>query len=711
MTRTPEPNSSNTAPLEPFFNPRAVAVLGVSERPTNLAGNIVQNLQTWGYQGDIFPVGRSGGTVHGLRVLTSVDQLPRQVDLACVLTPATAVPTLVEDLGRRGVRAVNIQSSGFSELSEGGEAMAARVLDAARATGVRIIGPNCLGTIDTTHGLCTPFSPMRPLGPGPITVISQSGGVMFSYLRDLLDENLGLSKAVSFGNKLDVDEVDLLRHLASDTTTRVICIYLEDIRQGRALMEAAAACGKPVVLHKSNRSPLAHGIAASHTASLMSDHAVVQCAARQAGIVTVDSTPEALTSVKALLMPPLRGRRIAVVSRSGGHAVIAADACQRHGFTLPPFPRDMLDDLRQQVRAGVTRMGNPLDLGDLWEMEAYEQILQRVAQLDGVDGVVYLFVAISSVDTSAFVKLTELVARISRRVQKPISFCFMSWRDNLRQVGRQAQEHLQQAYPVFAEVEEAVDALGVLWQQERMRSGASSARRGAANLARGAEGAPQATGRPLSMGRCLELLSQHEVPMVDTKVARGADGAAAAAEELGFPVALKLLSPRVLHKTDAGGVALELGSGEELRQACARLIASASAAHPGDLQLEGFAVQAMARPGLEVVVGFRRDPAFGPVVLVGLGGTLVEVLADTALRVAPVTHTQALEMLDELSGHKLFYGLRGAAALDRQALARLVSRVSELAVAEEEVAELELNPVVVHDQGLGCVAVDVRALK
>ncbi len=701
MTRPDEPIPAASEQLEAFFNPSAVAVLGVSQRPTNLASNIVQNMQTWGYQGQIYPVGPSGGTVHGLEVLTSVDALPDGVDLACVLTPAAAVPALVEDLGRRGVRAVNIQSSGFSELSEGGGELAARVLDAAARAGARIIGPNCLGTIDAASRLCTPFSPMRPLGAGPVAVISQSGGVMFSYLRDLLDENIGLSKAVSFGNKLDVDEADLLRYLAHDPATRVICLYLEDIRRGRALMEAAAACGKPVVLHKSNRGPLTRAIAASHTASLMSDHAVVEAAARQAGIVSVDSTPEALTAVKALLMPPLRGRRIAVVSRSGGHAVIAADACQRHGFSLPSFPRDMLDDLRQRVRAGVTRMGNPLDLGDLWDMEAYEQILRRVAQLDGVDGVVYLFVAISSVDTSAFVQLAELVASVSRRANKPIAFCFMSWRDNLRQVGRLAQAQLQQAYPVFAEVEEAVDALGVLWSAE---CGARNAEPSSTSTS------TSTTAAPLSMEACLELLARHDIPVVATRLAPDAAQAAAAATEIGFPVALKLLSPRVLHKTDAGAVALGLRNEDEVSTACARMISSAQAAVSGDLELEGFAVQAMARPGIEVVVGFRRDPSFGPVVLVGLGGTLVEVLADTALRVAPVTADEALVMLDELSGARLLYGVRGAGPADRAALARLVSRLSELAVAEQSVAELELNPVLVYEQGNGCVAVDMRAL-
>ena len=693
MTRLEERDAS---PLQDFFTPRAVAVVGVSDRPTNLASNIVKNLVTWGYGGEVFPVGRSGGTVHGLPVLTSVDRLPEGVDLACVLTPAAAVPGLVRDLGGRGVRAVNIQSSGFSELSTDGEALAAQVMDAAGAHGVRILGPNCIGTMDAAHRLCTPFSPMRPMERGPISVVSQSGGVLFSYLRDLADARLGFCKAVSFGNKLDVDEADMLAHLAQDPATEVICLYLEDIRRGPALMEAAAACDKPVVLHKSNRGELARSIAASHTASLISDYDVVCAAARQAGVLTVNTTEEALAVARALLMPRLRGRRVAVVSRSGGHAVIAADLCQRHGFCLPPFPETLLAELRRRVRAGVTRMGNPLDLGDLWDMEAYEQILHQVAELQNVDALVYLFVAISDADTEAQVALVELVARVARQVNKPIAFAFVGWRDTTREVAGLAQERLPRPYPVFAEAEEAVEALGVLARLE----GLAEETIADAGMETGA-----LIGTPLPMAQCLELLARYRIPVAATRVVEDADAAARAAEELGFPVALKLLSQDVIHKTDVGAVALDLGSADQVRASCARVLSSARAA-AGELAHAGFAVQAMARPGLEVVAGFRRDPVFGPVVLVGLGGVLVEVLADTAMRVAPASPAQAAQMLDELAGRPLLDGVRGQPPVDREALAQLVSRLSELALAEHDVAELELNPVLVHEQG--CVAVDVR---
>ena len=685
-------------------------MVGVSQRPDNLASNIVLNLQRWGFEGQVLPVGRSGGTVHGLRVLRSVEQLPRGVDLACVLTPAASVPGLVSQLGDRGVRAVNIQSSGFSELSAGGRQLSQLLLAAARARQVRIIGPNCIGTMDARHRLSTPFSVMQPMDPGPVTVISQSGGVLFSYLRDLLDESLGLARAVSFGNKLDVDEADLLRHLAHHPHTRVIGLYLEDIRAGRALMEAAAACPKPVVLHKSNRGPLSHGIAASHTASLMSDHAVVCSAAQQAGIVTVDSTSEALNAYKALLMPPLRGRRIAVVSRSGGHAVIAADCCQRHGFELPPFPEELLADLRRHVRAGVTRMGNPLDLGDLWEMQTYEQILERVAALDGIDGLVFLFVAISGVEQGVFVQLTERVARVARRVGKPVAFCFMSWRDNLRQVCQQAQRRLDPQYPVFADVEQAVDALGLLWRHgvggaRPRRAGAPALTVSQSAESPGGTAADVLARPPLTLPACLELLERYQVPMVPTRVGPAAHAVALAAE-LGFPVALKLLSPQIVHKTDAGAVRLGLATADEVSRACEQM--ARRAAELG-ATLEGFALQPMVSGGLELIVGIRRDPAFGPVVLVGLGGTLVEVLADVVLRVAPVEPPGALQMLEQLAGAPLLRGARGAAPADRQALAELIAAVSRLAVAEPTIEELELNPVLVQQQGRGCLALDVRA--
>jgi acyl-CoA synthetase (NDP forming) len=681
--------------LEAFFAPRSVAVVGVSDRPQNLGSNIVANLASWGFAGAVYAVGRGGGRVHGLQVLPDVEQLPRGVDLACVLTPAATVPGIVEALGRRGVRAVCVESSGFGELDDSGLALSREVSRAIRRHDMRLIGPNCLGTFATDSRLCCSFAGIRPLRAGPVGLVSQSGGVLFSYLRDLDESCLGLSRAASIGNKLDVDEVDLIHHLDRHPQTRVICLHLEDIRRGRALMEAAAGCSKPIVLHKVNRSPLTRTIAASHTASLLADHAVVEAAARQAGMVAVEDTSAALLAANALLLPPLRGRRIAVVSRSGGHAVIAADACAARGFELPPLPGSLLDALRARLRAGVIRLGNPLDLGDLWDIDAYRAILEQIAALELVDGIVFVAVQISAVDPAVHRRIATHVAEVSRNAQKPIALCYMSWRETARQLGQEVD------WPQFAFVEDAVSALALL-RDHHLRQ--SPPRPSPPEVARRTTGGAE----PMALEDCLSLLRRFELPLAESRVAEDPERAARAARTVGFPVVVKLLSPEVVHKSDVGGVALGLKSAAQVRRACHGMAEQIAARRP-EARISGYLVQAQADPGLELIVGFRRDPVFGPAVLVGLGGTLVEVLRDVALRVAPVTADDARSMLSELSGAPRLEGARGAAPLDTPALCRLIERFSRLALEEQEtLLELEINPVILYPEGRGCVIVDVR---
>jgi acetyltransferase len=682
--------SGNGSDLSAFFSPRSIAVVGVSEREGNLAANILENLRAWGYAGEVYPVGQSEGTVHGYRVLASVEALPPDVEVACVLTPAPTVPGIVAQLGQRGIRAVCVETSGFDELDDAGRSLGARLLEATRAHRMRLMGPNCIGTSCPGSRTCVSFALLRPLPPGPVAIVSQSGGVAFSYLRDIEEQHLGLSKSASIGNKLDLDEVDLVRFLDTDPSTRVICLYLEDIRRGRALMEAAAACSKPVVLHKANRSPLTEQIAASHTASLLTDQSVVEAAARQAGILTADGSAAALLAAKSMLLPPLRGRRLAVVSRSGGHAVIAADACAARGFELPELPTDLLDQLREKLRAGVIRLGNPLDLGDLWDMEVYGQILERIAGLDRIDGMVLVFVSISPVDPAAPARLVERAAQISRQTDKPIALALVSWQDIVQHVSAAVD------WPLFATVEHAVEALAVQrdFHLRRERASAPDAREVRTSAA---------TTAPLSLERCLALLGERRLPVVETRVVQNPAEAAAAAEEIGFPAVVKLASPDLVHKSDAGGVHLDLQSADEVARASEQMLESAA-----DKRIEGLVVQAQAKEGLEMIVGLRQDSAFGPVVVAGLGGTLVELFQDVALRVAPVTVEQALDLLAELRGHPLLTGARGADPVDLGALAVLIERLSHLAVQHPEVIELELNPVIVYPGTEGCVIVDVR---
>jgi len=680
--------------MRSFFEPRRLAVVGVSDRPGNLGGNIIHNLLQWGFSGDLVALGKSTCTVHGVPVTAPPDSVPDGVDLGCLLTPAHSVPDLVRAFGERGTRALVIQAGGFGELGADGRSLGARVLELARRYDMRLIGPNGLGTLDARSGLCLPFARMRRLPPGPVSLVSQSGGVLFAYLRELEAAGLGLARCASVGNKLDVDAADLVRHFGGHAETEVIALYLEDIRRGRALMEAAAAAGKPVVLHKSNRSSTASRVAASHTASLASDYDVARAAARRAGIALVDDLAGAFTAIQAFLLPPLRGRRVAVVSRSGGHAVIAADACVASGLELPSFPESLLDDLRRHVRAGVIRLANPLDLGDLWDVDVLQRVVERIAALDSVDAVVYVHVAISPEDIDLPLSLARHAATVSRRTAKPVAFCLHGWRDITSKIAAAVD------FPLFDQVEDAVEAVAVRARYD-LRGGPGP-RPPAPELDRPAEGAP------VPLTDCLELLARHEVPMVPTLVAPTPGAAAAAAMRLPGPYVAKLLSPQAVHKTDVGAVRLGL-SADEIQDACNQMERGLRSGVP-EATVEGFALQELQPDGLELIVGFRRDPAFGPVIAVGLGGTLVEVLRDVSLGLAPLTADMAGELLGELQGQALLAGTRGAPSLDVDALVDLVVRFSRLAAAaEESLLDMELNPVRVWHTG--CLALDVRATR
>ncbi|MBW1804686.1 MAG: CoA-binding protein, partial [Deltaproteobacteria bacterium] len=353
-----------------FFYPENITVIGVSPDIGNLGKNIVMNCLQAGFQGEIIPVGLRKGVTYGQRILQSVEDIDRDVQLAVILTPARTIPDILEQCGRKGIKRAVIESSGFSELGEEGKPLEKDCLQVAGEYGIRFIGPNCIGVINLENGMALPFMQLRSdISPGPVSILTQSGGVGLSYLEFLAEENIGLNKFVSMGNKLNVNENDLLSYLIQDESTKIILVYLEGFSNGRQFIEIASKSDKPILVHKSNRFRTSSGIASSHTAALFTDDRLVNFALEQAGCVRVNTINDALEYIKSFTLPPLKGKRLAVVSRSGGHAVVAADACAYYGFHLPPFSEGFLKKFESQFRAHVIRLQNPLDLGDLFELE------------------------------------------------------------------------------------------------------------------------------------------------------------------------------------------------------------------------------------------------------------------------------------------------------------------------------------------------------
>jgi acyl-CoA synthetase (NDP forming) len=388
---TVEPdNGGKRQEMREFFYPSSIVVFGVADKRANLAQNIIVNCRELGFRGDIYPVGKSPGVVYGKEIITDPESLPTGIDLAVILVPAGVVADTLEICGRKGIHHAIISTAGFREFDEVHNAAERDMLAVAKQYGIRFLGPNCIGVICTSSGLCTPFNPLEPrrFKKGPVSLIIQSGGVTTQCAYTFSDEHVGFSKIISAGNKLMIDEVDLLEYLLEDEETEQIHLYLESIEHGRGFLRLAKQSEKPIVILKSNVSQTAAEVAKSHTAALSNNDTVVDGALKQAGIIRAENIHDMTVCAKALQLPPLRGNRLAALSLSGGFSVIIGDACEKYGFTCPTLPRELLDKIESRRRAGVIRMSNPMDLGDVHDIEALIFTLQSCLALDYIDGLV-----------------------------------------------------------------------------------------------------------------------------------------------------------------------------------------------------------------------------------------------------------------------------------------------------------------------------------
>jgi len=364
--------------MNEFFNPKTVAVIGVSSSPDNLACNILANLIEFNFKGTVYEVGIRGGVCFGRKIYRSVTNISDHIDLAVILTPARTISGILRDCGKKGIKHVIIESAGFGEYGQEGQKLDKELLDIAKKYGIKFIGPNCIGAMNLHNGLALSFTAFKNVfRKGSVSIVTQSGGVGISYLNLLSSENIGLGKFASIGNKLNINENDILEYLIHDPETEIICLYLESISDGRRLMDIALRSSKPILLHKANIGREAMDIAQSHTASLSSDDAVVSAALKQAGIARFKDPETMLNYLKILPLAKVRGNQLAIISRSGGHAVIAADACGEAGFTLSEFDKSFIKEIEKHFRANVIRLTNPLDLGDLFDYKVYSKIIKH----------------------------------------------------------------------------------------------------------------------------------------------------------------------------------------------------------------------------------------------------------------------------------------------------------------------------------------------
>lgn len=694
--------------MQTLLNPRSVLVVGVSHRAGNLGRNIVRNLVDYGYDGEIVLFGRQPGNLYGHRIRTRWEDVPEGIDLGVLLVPATHVPEALERMGERGIRRAVVSTGGFQELGEDRLGLQEQVLEAARRQGIRFTGPNGLGVINMANGLCTPFVPIaKPPNTGGVHIVAQSGGIGMYYLGRLAAEALGIGTFVSLGNKLDLDECDVLAHLATTDPT-LVCLYIEDVRDGRRFFELLRDYPCPVLVHKANVSAAGARAAASHTAAIAGDDDVLDAALRQAGAVRVADTNRMMIDAKAFTLPPMRGDRLLIVSRSGGHAVLAADLTERYGFALPDLAPDTVEKVRAALRAGVIRLGNPLDLGDLFDFDVYVRILEDGLRSAEVDGVVFVHVYDPGPEAEASRRLLETVGELTRRHEKPIFLCLMTAEREIAEVRQRYR------VPVFLTPEDAMRGASLSRDRHRRAALPREAPLATPGVAdrdgvRAILAAAKARGARLLGADALAIAEKAGFPVAVSRVARAADDVPTLAREVGFPLAMKILSEDVPHKSDVGGVVLDVRDEATAEDAWRRIHDAVRREHP-DAAIDGVLLQRM-EPGLrEVFLGGKQDPVFGPVVMVGLGGIAVELFQDVSLRLAPVTERDIEEMIGEVVSFKAFRGHRNLPAADLDLLRESVARMAQLVVAFPEILEVDLNPLKLHRAGRGGRVVDARVV-
>jgi len=695
--------------MREIFYPRSVVVIGVSENPDNLGRNIVGNLVEYGFDGIVYAVGPKGGMIETRRIFHSVADIPDAVDLAVIMTPAKTVPGILEECGQKGIRWAIIETAGFREFGDEGQALEHQMMRIAEQYDMRFVGPNCIGAISMENGFCVPFPRLTKfIKEGSVSMISQSGGVGMSVLNLMANEGVGLNKFVSVGNMLNIDAEDVLEYLIEDEGTELIFMYLESIRDGRRLMEVAKTSPKPILAFKSNIGNLGNSIALSHTASLTSDDNVVNAAFNQAGIIRIHDATTLGNNMKILELPPMKGKNLAIISRSGGHAVIAADSCELSGFTLAKLPDAFLREIEKHFRASVINLTNPLDLGDLFDLSVYAQIVEQTLQLESVDGVVFLHTAISVAENESSRELLDHIIEMVQKYEKPVAYY----------ISTSAQEvnYLKQTYdfPIFTQVVETIRALEInqsyaqiskkLTVEEEIPQFSLDKARVKELIDRaGAEK------RDLLLSEAIEVLDQYGIPTVKGVVACTVDQAREAAEKMGFPVAIKIIADQISHKSDVGGVQLNLRTAGAVTHAFNDMMKRIRNAYPKE-KLDGVLVQPMVTGGQELILGGRQDPHFGPVVVAGLGGIFVEIIGETSVRVAPISRQEAEKMILGLRGSQILQGARGHRPSDVDAVIESLLRVSQLLTDFPEIAELDINPLRVLHQGEGCLALDARII-
>ncbi len=692
--------------LTPFFKPQGVAILGASSKPNKLSYGILENLLKYNYQGGIYPVNPNAQEILGVKVYPELAQVPDPVDLAVIVLPVGMTLDTMQACAQRGIKAVIIITGGFREVGGEGAEIERKTLAFARKHGMRVIGPNCVGTMDMRSGLNTTF--IKGMPPrGPIAFISQSGAVCGGVVDLILESEVGFSHFASLGNEMDVSDADMIAYFGDDPDVKVIAVYLEGVQNGVRFVEEARRVSriKPIVMLKAGRNNAGARAVSSHTGSLAGSYAAYQAVFSQTGVLEVETLAELFNVAWALGTQKLpEGKRVAIATNAGGAAALLADNLSANGAELAELSADRQNRLRSKLNPSA-QVANPVDMLGGAEPADYLWCLEQMMRDENVDVLAPVLVPQALVDPLG---VAQAWAQAAGQTDKTMLTCLMGERSVrearafLNRTGVPVYQFPDQVGPVLR----AMRAYGEYLRKPIYKP--VEPKKADENVVCTIL-KTNTSKAALGEFETRDLLEAYGIPNVPGGLAENAQQAVEIAEKVGFPVALKIVAEGVLHKSDAGGIILNLGDKVSVSAGFKQLLSRIRAQFP-EASITGAMVEKMAPKGLEVIVGMRRDPTFGPMMMFGMGGTLVEQLKDISFRVAPLSAEDINEMVDSTIAGKLLKGVRGSALADIEAVQAVIAALRQLALDFPEIEEIEINPLVVYPQGQGALALDSRTV-
>ncbi len=697
-----------TKSLDAIFRPQSIAVIGASRERGGVGREILGNLVTYEFKGSVYPVNPRANTVLSMKCFPTLAAIPDPVDLAIIVVPARIVPQIMEECGKKGVRGAIIISAGFKEVGEKGAQLEQEVAAIAKKYGIRVVGPNCMGAITTDPDvrMNATFAITMPLD-GSIGLMSQSGALCGTLLDYAKEAEIGFSKFVSMGNKMDISANDLLEAWEADDTVKLVLMYIESFGNPRKFTRIARSLSrkKPVVAVKSGRTLAGARAISSHTGSLAEGDVLTDAIFHQCGVLRVESIEDLLDYAKAFTGQPLpAGKRVAVVTNAGGPGIMATDACVSHGLEMATLEERTRRTLKEHLSPAAA-INNPVDMLAEGNAHMYEVVLDAVLQDKNVDSVIVIFVHPLMTDAAA---VNTAIHRACGRHEKPVLGVFMSTREQRRAKSDGC------TLPVYMFPESAARALAAMYRYSLIKHRPEGKIHRFDVKAEAAESVvmrARAEGRKwLSPPEVETLLSAYGFEMPRSALCGDAERAVAAANEIGYPVVLKLVSRDVLHKSDVGGVRPDIRNEAEVRAAFSQITESFAGLKAGNpsFAMDGVLVQEMVRGGKETILGMTTDQSFGPVIMFGLGGVYVEVLKDVAFRVAPLNDVDANEMVHAIKGFPILNGARGEKPVDIERLSEHLQRMSQMILDLPEIREMDINPLVVFEKGRQFKVLDAR---